>query len=78
MNICLSTLVLHKQPVLPLEKNGFIIVDVDREKIEINFYAWRPPEPEDAIDDLKPHYTVRYAVPWNPSAHSAKKAKTGR
>jgi len=70
--------IVMDQRLRPLEKNGFIIVDVEREKIEISFYAWRPPDPEDAIDDLKPHYTVRYAVPWNPGAHSGEKGKTGR
>ncbi|MBS3756687.1 MAG: hypothetical protein KGY56_13385 [Desulfobacterales bacterium] len=42
----------------PLEKNGFVIVDVYPEKITVKFYAWRQPEPVTAIDDLKPHHKV--------------------
>ena len=61
----------------PLEKNGFVIVDVTKEEIGIKFYAWRLPEPEDAIEDLKPHYTVRYPFPWNPKIHPGEKGKTG-
>ena len=56
-----------------MEKDGFIIVDVYREKMEVKFYAWRPPDPEEAIEDLRPHYTVRYPVPWNPRVPPGKK-----
>lgn len=42
----------------PLEKNGFVIVDVYPEKMNVRFYAWRQPEPVSAIDDLKAHHEV--------------------
>jgi hypothetical protein len=41
-----------------VEKNGFVIVDFDLEKIVIRFFAWRPPDPVDAIDTLEPHHTL--------------------
>ncbi|MFP4562051.1 MAG: hypothetical protein ACLFRY_01965 [Spirochaetia bacterium] len=39
------------------EKAGFVIMDVDREKITARFYAWRNgTDPVEAIDTLEPHY----------------------
>jgi hypothetical protein len=46
----------------PLEKNGFIIADFTPEKILIKFYAWRPPEPIEAIDTMEPHHTLELKV----------------
>jgi phosphodiesterase/alkaline phosphatase D-like protein len=44
---------------LPIvEKNGFIIADFTPEKITISFYAWKPPEPVEAIDDLQPFHVL--------------------
>jgi hypothetical protein len=41
-----------------VEKNGFVIVDLTADKITISFYAWKPPEPVEAIDDLKPYHVL--------------------
>lgn len=46
----------------PVEKNGFVIVDFTPEKVVINFYAWRPPEPIEAIDTLKPYHRLELKV----------------
>jgi len=45
-----------------LEKNGFIIADFTSEKIVVKFYAWKPPEPIEAIDTLEPHHTLELEV----------------
>ena len=42
----------------PLEKNGFVIVDIYPEELTVQFYAWRQPDPVSAIDDLQPHHEV--------------------
>jgi hypothetical protein len=42
----------------PLEKNGFVIVDVYPDEMTIRFYAWRQPEPVSAIDEMTAHHTV--------------------
>jgi hypothetical protein len=41
----------------PVEKNGFTIVDVTPERIALQLFAWRPPDPADAIDTLEPSGT---------------------
>jgi hypothetical protein len=46
-----------------VEKNGFVIADFTPDKVVIQFYAWRPPEPEAGIDDLKPYYTFELSNP---------------
>jgi hypothetical protein len=46
-----------------VEKNGFVIVDFTREKVVIQFYAWKPPEPLEAIDTLEPYHTLELKVP---------------
>jgi hypothetical protein len=45
-----------------LEKNGFVIADFTSEKIVLKFYAWKPPEPIEAIDTLEPHHTLELNV----------------
>ena len=45
-----------------LEKNGFVIADFTPEKIVIKFYAWKPPEPIEAIDTMEPHHTLELEV----------------
>lgn len=42
------------------ERNGFSIVDVYPERIEVRLFRWRPPEPISAIASLQPsdHYTI--------------------
>ncbi|WEK46353.1 MAG: hypothetical protein P0Y56_15265 [Candidatus Andeanibacterium colombiense] len=43
------------------ERNGFSIVDVYPERIEVRQFRWRPPEPIEAIASLEPSdtYTIR-------------------
>ncbi len=38
----------------PLEKNGFTIIDMDRDRIRFEMYAWRPPEAQADIRNMKP------------------------
>ena len=45
-----------------LEKNGFVIADFTPDKIVVKFYAWKPPEPIEAIDTLEPHHTLELNV----------------
>lgn len=40
----------------PLEKNGFVIVDVYPDQMTVKYYAWREPEPVEAIDTLEAHH----------------------
>jgi hypothetical protein len=47
-----------QEKLAPVEKNGFVIVDVYPEEIRVSFYAWRQPEPEAAIDTLEPYHVV--------------------
>lgn len=54
--------IVMKQLLPPVEKNGFIIVDLIEDKIEINFYAWREPEPVEAIDTLKPYHRIELRI----------------
>ena len=51
-----------EEELSPLEKNGFIIADVTPEKLVIKFYAWKPPEPLEAIDTLEPHHTLELTI----------------
>ena len=50
------------QKLPPVEKNGFVIVDLTEEKIVIDFYAWREPEPVEAIDSMKPYHRIELLV----------------
>jgi hypothetical protein len=45
-----------------LEKNGFVIADFTTQSVVIKFYAWRPPEPIEAIENLKPHHVINLKV----------------
>ncbi len=45
---------LAKEYQSPLEKNGFTIIDVSRDSISLEMYAWRPPESADNIDSMTP------------------------
>jgi len=52
------------EEILPIsEKNGFIIADFTSEKVVIQFFAWRPPEPLDKIDTLGPYRTLEFHIP---------------
>jgi hypothetical protein len=54
--------IVMDQKLPPVEKNGFIIVDLTDEKIEITFYAWRQPESVEAIDSMKPYHRIELPV----------------
>jgi hypothetical protein len=51
-----------KEGLKPIEKNGFVIVDFTPEKIIIQFFAWRPPDPIEAIDTLEPYHKLELKV----------------
>lgn len=42
----------------PVEKNGFVLVDLTPTTITLRFWAWRPPQPVAAIDTLEPYRTL--------------------
>lgn len=46
----------------PIEKNGFVIVDFTPAKIVVQFYAWKPPEPIEAIDTMEPYHILELKV----------------
>jgi hypothetical protein len=52
-----SSLLTVDESMPPMEKNGFTIVDVTPERIALLLFAWRPPDPADAIDTLEPSGT---------------------
>jgi hypothetical protein len=43
------------------EKNGFSIIEVTPDKVEFQVYMWRPPQPVEEIDTMKP--VLVYEVP---------------
>jgi hypothetical protein len=45
----------------PMEKNGFSIVDVTPDKIVCSLFAWREPDPFEAIASLEPYDVVEIA-----------------
>jgi len=45
------------------ERNGFSIVDVHRDRIEVRQFRWRPPEPIEAIATLQPSHSYTIARP---------------
>lgn len=49
-----SQLIGMDEVLAPTEKNGFSIIDVTPEKMTIRMFAWRPPEPVEAIANLEP------------------------
>ncbi len=48
-----------EERVKPLEQNGFSIVDVDPDGIEVRQFAWLPAMGLDAIDELQPFSSFR-------------------
>lgn len=52
-----SSLLKVDESMHPIEKNGFTIVDVTPERIALQLFSWRPPDPADAIDTLEPSGT---------------------
>jgi len=55
-----------EQKLKPVEKNGFVIVDITEEKIVISFYAWREPEPVESIDTLQAYHVLELALKNSP------------
>lgn len=52
---------LNTRELMPvLEKNAFILMDFTPEKVTVRFFAWRPPEPVNAIETLQPHLTLEF------------------
>lgn len=49
----------------PMEKNGFSIIDVTPEKLVCHLFAWREPDPFDAIRTLQPYDVVEITRPRN-------------
>jgi hypothetical protein len=49
-----SQVVGMDQQLPPTEKNGFTIIDVTPETMMFRIFAWRPPHPVEAIDDMEP------------------------
>ena len=43
------------------ERNGFTLVDVLADRMEVRQFRWRPPEPVQAISTLRPahSYTIQ-------------------
>ena len=48
-----------EERVKPLEQNGFTIVDVDPDSIEVRQFTWLPEMGLDVIDNLQPFSTFR-------------------
>ena len=49
-----SHLIGMTQALKPAEKNGFSIIDVTPERLTFTVFTWRPPQPVEAIDTMKP------------------------
>ncbi len=48
-----------EERVHPLENNGFSILDIDQDSIEVKQFAWLPAQGVDVIDSLQPFSTFR-------------------
>ena len=55
-----SLLLEMEQALAPTEKNGFTVIDVTPDAMTFSIYTWRPPQPVQDIDTMKPAlvYTV--------------------
>jgi hypothetical protein len=58
-----ATAVTVERGVDPIEKNGFSIIDVTPELMTVRMFAWRAPDPVEAIDNLQPYDVVE--IPRN-------------
>jgi len=56
-----SLLLDMDQALPPTEKNGFSVIDVTPDAMTFSIYVWRPPQPVDDIDAMKP--ALVYTVP---------------
>jgi hypothetical protein len=49
------SLLLHiDQALKPTEKNGFTLIDITPDKMSFSIFMWRPPQPIEEIDKMKP------------------------
>jgi len=51
------------QDYAPQEKNGFTIIDVDRNRMTVRRFAWREPDSVESIDRLEPFDTFTIERP---------------
>jgi hypothetical protein len=56
-----SKLVEMDQAMPPTEKNGFTLIEITPELMTFSIYIWRPPQPLEEIDTMKP--VLVYTVP---------------
>lgn len=56
-----SQLVGMDQALNVTEKNGFSVIDVTPDKVTFQIFMWRPPQPVEEIDTMKP--VLVYDVP---------------
>jgi hypothetical protein len=56
-----SQLVGMDEALKPTEKNGFTVIDVAPDKLTFTIFMWRPPQPVEEIDTMKP--ALVYEVP---------------
>ena len=56
-----SQLVGMDEALKPTEKNGFTVIDVTPDKLTFTMFMWRPPQPVEEIDTMKP--ALVYEVP---------------
>jgi hypothetical protein len=50
-----------EQTLKPVERNGFTLIDVTPERMTFSIFTWRPPQPLDEIDTMRP--ALVYVVP---------------
>ena len=48
-----------QERVSPIEKNGFSILDIDPDSIEVRQFSWLPAQGLAALDDLQPFSTFK-------------------
>jgi len=56
-----SQLVDMEQALKPVERNGFTVIDVTADKMTFSIFTWRPPQPVEEIDTMRP--ALVYVVP---------------
>jgi len=56
-----SQLLDMEQAMKPVERNGFTVIDVTPERMTFSIFTWRPPQPVEEIDTMRP--ALVYSVP---------------
>jgi hypothetical protein len=56
-----SQMIGIEETLSPVEKNGFSIIDVTRDKVTFRMFTWRPPQELAEIDTMEP--TLVYEIP---------------